>query len=173
MKITAGGRTAASVSYFRNFVFGVEDSLVSTVGLLSGVAIADASRQTIFLTGTILILVEAFSMAAGSFLSEYSADSYASHTEKTSRGDVASAVIMFFSYLISGLVPLLPYMFMPVDQAIWFSAGLSLACLLLLGIIGARISGIRVWRNAFRMLIVGGAAIAVGALAGALLPPIA
>lgn len=27
-------------TYFRNFIFGVEDSLVSTVGLLSGVAIA-------------------------------------------------------------------------------------------------------------------------------------
>lgn len=32
-------RNFSSVSYFRNFVFGVEDSLVSTVGLLSDIAV--------------------------------------------------------------------------------------------------------------------------------------
>ena len=41
-------------TYLRSFIFGVEDSLVSTVGLLSGVAIANASRDTILLTGTVV-----------------------------------------------------------------------------------------------------------------------
>jgi len=62
--------------YVRNFVFGVEDSLVSTVGLLSGIASAGASTATIFLTGTVLIFVEAFSMAVGSYLSEESVEEY-------------------------------------------------------------------------------------------------
>ena len=69
----------SSVSYFRNFIFGVEDSLVSTVGLLSGIAIADVPGHTIFLTGVVLIFVEAFSMAAGTFLSEYSAEEDSNH----------------------------------------------------------------------------------------------
>ena len=58
----------------------MEDSLVSTVGLLSGVAVANVPMTTILLTGLILIFVEAISMAAGSFLSEYSAEGYASHS---------------------------------------------------------------------------------------------
>jgi VIT1/CCC1 family predicted Fe2+/Mn2+ transporter len=49
--------------YLRNFIFGVEDSLVSTVGLLSGVAVAGVASRTILLTGVVLIFVEAFSMA--------------------------------------------------------------------------------------------------------------
>ena len=53
--------------YLRNFIFGVEDSLVSTVGLLSGVAVANVDQATIFLTGMVLIFVEAFSMGVGSF----------------------------------------------------------------------------------------------------------
>src|SRR5262245_46938731 len=73
---------STKVAYFRNFVFGVEDSLVSTVGLLSGVAIAGLAREEIFLTGVILIFVEAVSMAAGSFLSESSAEEFATHSEK-------------------------------------------------------------------------------------------
>ena len=38
--------------YAKNFIFGVEDSLVSTVGLLSGIAIAGVPRGTIFLSIT-------------------------------------------------------------------------------------------------------------------------
>lgn len=34
-------------SFLRTFVFGVEDSLVSTVGLLSGIAIAGVSQKAI------------------------------------------------------------------------------------------------------------------------------
>ena len=54
--------------YFSSFIFGVEDSLVSTVGLLSGVAVAGVTRTDIFITGIILIFVEAFSMGVGNFL---------------------------------------------------------------------------------------------------------
>ena len=47
--------------YIRNFVFGVEDSLASTVGLLSGIATAGVNASTIVVTGAVLIFVEAFS----------------------------------------------------------------------------------------------------------------
>ena len=53
-----------SAVYIRNFIFGVEDSLVSTAGLLSGIAATGMSRPAILLTGIVLIFVEAFSMAA-------------------------------------------------------------------------------------------------------------
>ena len=61
-------RSTNNTSYYRNFVFGVEDSLVSTVGLLSGISIAGVTNKTIIMTGVILIFVEAVSMGAGSFL---------------------------------------------------------------------------------------------------------
>lgn len=89
------------VSYVRNFIFGVEDSLVSTVGLLSGIAIADVGRSTILLTGMVLIFVEAVSMAAGSFLSESSAENYASKHESPLRLSVPASAIMFFSYFLA------------------------------------------------------------------------
>ena len=56
----------------RNFTFGVEDSLVSTVGLLAGIAFAGVNAGTVVLTGAVLIFVEGFSMAVGSLLSEQS-----------------------------------------------------------------------------------------------------
>lgn len=166
-------RRASSIEYFRNFIFGVEDSLVSTVGLLSGIAVAQASKEALFITGSVLILVEAFSMAAGSLLSEYSADSYSTQTEKLTRSNLTSAGIMFVSYFVSGLIPLLPYVFLPVDSALRLSIALSIACLFLLGVVGAKVAHIHVWKNAWRMALIGGIAIAVGAAAGKLLPLIA
>lgn len=158
-----------STAYFRNFVFGVEDSLVSTVGLLSGVAAAGSPREMIFMTGIILILVEAFSMAAGSLLSEYSAESYETRSEHMTVADFISSAIMFFSYFISGLIPLLPYLFLPVSNAATVSIALSVMALFVLGLIGARVAKIHAFRNALRMALVGGAAILVGALAGMML----
>lgn len=155
-----------SASYLRNFVFGVEDSLVSTVGLLSGVSIAGMGARAILITGIILVFVEAFSMAVGSFLSEHSAEGYLRQTEAPFAPPIISGSIMFVSYFFSGLIPLSPYVFLISGIAFWYSIGLSLAALFVLGIIGAELSKTNIWKGGFRMALVGGIAIAVGVVIG-------
>lgn len=150
----------------RNFVFGVEDSLVSTVGLLSGIAIAGVEQKTILLTGSVLIIVEAFSMAIGSFLAERSAEDYIKQAEVPMRRSLAGGLVMFLSYLLSGLIPLMPYAFMETELALQTSVALSLLALFALGIASAKISNIKILANGFSMMIIGGVAIVVGILAG-------
>ena len=53
----------------REFVFGIQDGLISTVGLLSGVSAATQSRATVVLTGIAAAVTGALSMATGSYLS--------------------------------------------------------------------------------------------------------
>lgn len=57
----------------REVVFGLEDSLVSTLGAVSGVAVGSNDVGTVFLAGTVLVIVESLSMAAGSYLSSKAA----------------------------------------------------------------------------------------------------
>ncbi len=155
--------------YFKSFVFGVEDSVVSTVGLLSGVALAGVATSTVILTGIVLVFVEAFSMAAGEFLSEYETEEYQEQGNVSARTSVTASVIMFVSYIISGFVPLAPYFFFDSSLvALPYSVGLSLFALFCLGLIGARITHTSYIRHAVRMLAVGGAAILVGIVAGQL-----
>ncbi len=154
--------------YLRNFVFGVEDSLVSTVGLLSGVAIAGMSAEDIFVTGLILIFVEAISMSAGSFLSETSAEEYENKTTAPSVRSYRSSLIMFVSYFVSGLVPLAPYLFMQGASAFLSSIGISVAALFILGAVSAKLSGTNMKRSALRMAFIGGLAIGAGVLIGGL-----
>src|SRR3989344_8886668 len=156
-----------SALFLRNLVFGVEDGLVSTVGLLSGIALAGVPRGTIFLTGVVLIFVEAFSMAAGSFLSEASVEEMDGGEDDT-RGSVDAAVIMFAAYFVAGLVPLLPYLAFEVGRAFPLSIVSSVLALLLLRYWSGRKTN-AAWRKAVRMALVGGLAILVGIFAGRLL----
>ncbi len=156
------------ISYIRNFVFGVEDSLVSTVGLLSGIAVAGTDLKTIILAGVVLISVEAFAMGAGSLLSEHSAKQIVLQRAVPMKTSYASACIMFLSYFFAGFIPLAPYIFIPISYAFSASIGVSLLTLFVLGIISGKRAGISPLRPALQMLFIGGAAIALGTLVGIL-----
>lgn len=53
----------------REFVFGIQDGLISTVGLLAGVQGATENNAVVILTGLTAMFAGAISMAAGSYLS--------------------------------------------------------------------------------------------------------
>ena len=159
-------KTLKAIS-MRNFVFGAEDSLVSTVGLLSGIATAGVERETILLTGIVLLSVEAFSMAVGSFLSERSAEEYAVHHEVNPKDSLIGSLVMFFTYLIAGFIPLSPYIFAD-GGALSFSIIFSLGALFAVGVVTAKVVNLRILWNGFRTLLMGGIAILVGVFIGRL-----
>ncbi len=152
--------------FLRNFVFGVEDSLVSTVGLLSGVAATGSDSQTIFATGVILVFVEAFSMAVGSFLSENSAEEFAEKKEEPLSRSAPDAFVMFFSYFVSGFIPLFPYIFAPAATALPVSIGASLVALGFLGFGSAKLSHTNAAKGILKMAVLGGVAIGIGVAVG-------
>ena len=53
----------------REFVFGIQDGLISTVGLLAGVQGATENNAVVMITGLTAMFAGAVSMAAGSYLS--------------------------------------------------------------------------------------------------------
>ncbi len=56
-------------TYLRDITFGIEDGIVSTFGVLLGVAVGAKEERIVLLTGLVVIMVEAISMAVGTFLS--------------------------------------------------------------------------------------------------------
>ena len=58
-----------SRSRIREFVFGIQDGLISTVGLLAGVQSATESNVVVIVTGFTAMFSGAISMATGSYLS--------------------------------------------------------------------------------------------------------
>ena len=152
--------------YLRNVIFGVTDSLVSTVGLLSGIDVSGTPRNVIILTGVVYAFVEAFSMAVGSFLSEESAEEVEANGEVADGNALVGGVVMFISFILASFIPIVPYMLFGVGQALWMSIGFSLLALLVTGFISARITKVNIMSHGLRMVLLGGAAILIGIIVG-------
>jgi len=153
-------------TYLKNFLFGVEDSLVSTVGLLAGVAAAQADRSAIITTGLVLIVVEGFSMGIGSFLTEETTEEISGSGSNNSLA-IKGGLTMLFSYIAAGLLPLAPYVFWDAKQAMNISILASLLGLFILGFSTALYFGhARPFVRGFKMLLLGGLAVMVGVAIG-------
>ncbi len=152
----------------RNFIFGVEDSLVSTVGLLAGVAAAEVTRTSLITTGIVLIVVEGLSMGIGSFVTEETTDEMTGSKVET-LDSIKGGLIMLVSYCLAGLIPLFPYTFFPGTEAINISIIASLLGLFILGF-GTSLYYRRQkpWLSGLKMLVMGGLAVAIGMLVGKL-----
>lgn len=158
----------AKAIYLRNAVFGVEDSLVSTVGLLAGVAIANVSRETILLSGLVLLSVEAFSMATGSFITENTVSEFFKPKNKSIKRPILGGLVMFVSYYVAGLVPLAPYFFWQSQVAFYVSIFATLLALFILGLVSAHFAKINIYLNGIKVLFVGGLAVVLGVVVGKL-----
>ncbi len=141
----------------RNLIFGIEDSLVSTFGVVFGVAsVSNFPQEQIIVTGLITIVVEAASMGAGSFLTE----SEINEVDHRSKLDPAiDGVIMFFAYFFAGFIPLAPYIFFDTLPAKLFSIAFTLISLYILGYLPTR-----KLRSGFRVVLVAGCAALLGYL---------
>lgn len=155
------------LAYIRNFIFGAEDSLVSTVGLLVGISVGGLMQHDIVMTGVTLIFVEAFSMGVGSYLSEYTTDESYMQESTAFKESLSSSIIMFVSYLVVGLVPLLPFVFISNG---WVASATSitgtLLALFVLGVVSSKLLKLNTFRSSIRMVALGGIAISIGLIVG-------
>jgi predicted membrane protein (TIGR00267 family) len=77
-----------------------------------------------------------------------------------------NGVIMFFSYVVGGAVPIAPYFFLPVSSALPTSIAITLVGLFSLGAFTARFSKRAWWKSGLEMLALASAAAGVGYVVG-------
>ncbi len=162
--------TSRFALYLRTIIFGIIDSLVSTVGLLAGLAVAHTPNATIILTGVVYAAVEALSMAVGNFLSEESAEEYDAKADVPDRMPITIGIVMFVVFLVVAFIPIAPYILARSPLSLLLSVALSILALFVAGAVSARIAHVRVFKRALRMALLGGVAIAVGITVAVLLP---
>jgi VIT1/CCC1 family predicted Fe2+/Mn2+ transporter len=150
--------------YLQSAVFGFNDALVSTTGVIVGVSTGTNDKPVVILAGVVTILVEALSMGAG----QYSSSKSVHQVEKSDsfRVPLISGVIMFVSYFLAGLVPLIPIIVFPIDYARDVAIVAALAGLFLLGYFKGKIVKVSPLKSAIEIFIIGGVATAVGVVVG-------
>lgn len=138
--------------------------MVSTTGALAGIAIGSGSKQVILVTALVIIAVESTSMGASEFLSEETEEDI--EKQKIPASPKVSGLLVFISYILAGLIPLLPYLILPQLEAIPFSVGAALIGMIILGIFKGKLSKKSPFRSALEVLIIGGVAAGIGIAVG-------
>lgn len=155
----------------REIVFGLEDSLVSTLGAITGIAVGSKSAYIVILSGLVLIAAESVSMAAGSYLSSKSAteteevihkDHHIEHETNPLRG----GIIMGVFYVFGGFVPLFPYFFLDIQTALVPSIVVTAIALFLVGMWASTFTKRSAVKSGFEMVTVSLTAALVGYLIG-------
>jgi VIT1/CCC1 family predicted Fe2+/Mn2+ transporter len=155
-------------SLFRSSIFGLEDSLVSTVGFLSGFVVTGPSSATITKSGLILVMVEAFSMGIGTFLSENNSEEIIAKKTIGFAPAIKSGFVMYFSYVIGGLFVLSPYFFLSAQIGSFFSIVFSLLGLSCVGLFTAHLAKTSYLTELVKALLIGGVATLIGIAVGKL-----
>lgn len=154
----------------RNLTFGVQDSFGSTLGFLSGVWIGGMDRETIIFSATILIFVEAMSMAIGSLVSEHAVEEFKQKKELPITKSLTGPFIMLVSYIAGGFIPLLPFIFLWGRYSLLISVFVTLFALAVFSYVNAKRYKIRVSHYISEALLVGGLSIIIGIVVGLLFP---
>ena len=153
--------------YLQSAVFGINDALVSTTGVMVGIGAGTGDKSVIILAGVVTIMVEALSMGSGQYLSLKSAGQFQKKPDQ--KAAVLSGVIMYLGYIVGGLVPLVPIILLPVGMSSVAAVVAALIGLVLLGYIKGKIVHVSPVKSAIEVCIIGGIATLVGLVAGNLL----
>ncbi|MGE5241416.1 MAG: VIT1/CCC1 transporter family protein [Bacteroidota bacterium] len=205
----------------REFVFGIQDGLISTVGLVAGLQAAGSNRFVILMAGTAAVLSGAFSMSAGAYLSSKSEKEIFDHelakeakfverepylaqegllqalheeglTRETSyrivkllhqqksvfvatfqekvlglgsadvNNPVKGALVMALSFVVGGVVPVLPFVFLPLGVALIVAALGACAALFAVGMFKGRLAGQPLGRSGLEFLVIAVIATGIG-----------
>lgn len=153
-----------NTEYLQSAMFGFNDALVSTTGVIVGISAGTGNKQVVILAGVVTILVEALSMGAGQYLSSKSAHQL--NKDASSKSPMVSGIIMLAAYFMAGLVPLLSIVMFPISYAANVAVIASLTCLLVLGYAKGKIVKVSPIRSALEVFIIGGIATTIGIIAG-------
>ncbi len=151
--------------YLRSLFFGFEDSLVSTAGLIAGISIGSANSKFVFLAGIVAVSIEAVSMGIGEYLS----DDALQELDKLKRhkdNSLISGLFMFVSYLLAGLILLIPILLLSFPYSLMATLTLAFICLFSLGVIKGQMLHTSAIKGGLKILLVGGIATIFGVLVG-------
>ena len=151
--------------YLRAALFGIQDGLVSTTGVVVGISTGVEDKAIIILASLVAVTVEASSMAAGQYSSEkavHQMDRSGKHTDSL----IFGALIMFFGYLLGGMVPIIPTIIADQPTARIIAIFAAFLGLFALGFIKGHLVHVKPLRSALELFIIGAIATTIGLIVG-------
>lgn len=151
--------------YLRSLMFGLQDGIVSTTGVVLGISTGVDSKAIIILAALVAVTVEATSMAAGQYSSEkavHQLDKTGKHTDSLLIG----AIIMFIAYLIGGSFSIIPVVLLDQPLSKIVAIVSAFIGLFIIGYIKGQIVDHKPLRSAAELFVIGSIATTIGIVVG-------
>ena len=151
--------------YLRSLMFGLQDGIVSTTGVVVGISTGVSDKPIIVMAALVAVMVEASSMAAGQYSSEkavHQLDKTGKHTDSLLLG----ALIMFFSYLLGGMFSIVPTLIFRQPEAKIIAIMAAFVGLFVIGYLKGHLVEHKPLRSAIELFIIGSVATTIGVVVG-------
>jgi vacuolar iron transporter family protein len=161
--------------FLPEFVYGSVDGVVTTVAIVTAAVGAGLSSSVIFILGLANVLADAWSMGSSEYLSSISeAQMEGDNYDDEGKTPLAKAGVTFGSFVTIGLLPVIPFLISVLAPGfrgsdIYVSLVAALFSFIIIGYVGARVTGTSHVRNIIRTVIVGSVAALISFLVGYLL----
>ena len=109
--------------YLPEFIYGGMDGVITTFAIVSGVAGANLPLKVIVILGLANVFADGFSMGVSNYLSEGA---------RESNNQLNTSLVTFFSFIIMGVIPVLPFMLMKEKKKSYYTSYIITALLLFL-----------------------------------------
>ncbi|MEK7550307.1 MAG: VIT1/CCC1 transporter family protein [Patescibacteria group bacterium] len=155
-------------AFLRDFVFAADDGIITTFAVVAGALGAALSPRVVLILGAANLVADGFAMASGNYLAVKSEEEYEEvedRTQKYYHSPLPHSIITFFSFVVAGLIPLLPYL-AGLKQSFQLSTVLVFLSLFVVGMARTRFTKKKWYLGGFEMILVGGSAALVAYLTG-------
>ena len=167
----------------REILMGAQDNLTNVLAVVLGVAIGAGRVDLVALAGLAAGVAEAISMGGVLYTStraELDLDARV-RAEVAGAGSSSAAapdggrrrlrplqagLVCFAAAMIAGLIPLVPFLFLPLNAAVITCFGISILTLFGVGSWAGGVTGRSPWRDGLRLVLIAGTAALAAALVG-------
>lgn len=157
-------------SFLKDAVFSASDGLVTTFAVVSGSLGANLPPHIVVILGFANLLADGFSMASGNYIGVKSQQEYEKvNKQKDYEGSpVVHGSVSFFSFVLVGFIPLIPYVF-KISPMFPLSLAFVALSMFSVGAVRSRFTHGNIFKGGFEVLFVGGIASSVAFFVGYLL----
>jgi len=159
---------------------GAQDNLTNVLAVVLGVAIGAGRSDLVALAGLAAGVAEAISMGGVLYTSTRAeldleslvraeAGAATSSGGRRRLGPAQAGLVCFAAAMVAGVVPLIPFAFLPLPAATLTSLLISILALFALGGWAGGVTGRDPWHNGIRLVLIAGTAALAAAVIGMIL----
>jgi VIT1/CCC1 family predicted Fe2+/Mn2+ transporter len=164
----------------REILMGAQDNLTNVLAVVLGVAIGAGRADLVALAGLAAGVAEAISMGGVLYTSTRAdlaldarvraeAGGIPAPVERRRLSPAQAGVVCFAAAMVAGLVPLVPFIFLPLQGAVVACFIISILALFGVGGWAGGVTGRSPWRDGLRLVLIAGTAALAAALVGVIL----